>query len=1183
MPSESRIQELLLVWEELHEQGKAPTPEELCRDCPELVEPLRQQVAALRAFDPLLADRTVSAPTDPGESPGLAPGRGSPPAVPGYEILGELGRGGMGVVYKARQTSLKRPVALKMILAGSAAGAQELARFRAEAEAVARLQHPNIVQVHEVGEQNGQPYFSLEFVNGGSLAERLAGKPLSPREAAQLVQTLARAMHYAHQQGIVHRDLKPANILLASGGREPPESAERLLSGGSRPPLPEFVPKITDFGLAKRVHVEEGLTQTGYVLGTPSYMAPEQAEGRHRDVGPGADLYSLGAILYQLLTGRPPFTSSTALGTLRQVLWDEPVPPSWLVAGIPRDLETVCLKCLEKAPARRYGSAQDLAEELGRFLAGRPVRARPVGALGRLTRWARRNPAVAASGGLAAALLVGLTVVSLLFAWRERRHADDLRTALAAERESRYRADYRLAESYRDRGQQRFREGEVNQGILWLARALEAAPDGAGPLRRSLRTSLAGWRFRASSLRAVLPHGDSVQAVALSPNGRTCLTGGLDWTARLWDTATGKPLGPPLRRSGGVNAAAFSPDGKRFLLGGWAKGKGAARLWDVATGRPAGPELAHPRTVWAVAFDPCGQTVLTGGDDGAARLWDPVTGKPRGEPLRHPGPVTAVAFDPRGNTLLTWSQKTVYRWGESSTRPAATPLPLDSDALAVAFHPERGLVLTGTVSGKAQVWDLTTGKPVGQSFPHSTGVWAVAFRPDGRACATASMDQTARVWDLATGRAAGPSQHHPDYVKAVALAPDGQVLATGCRDGFARLWGTPASALPGRRTLSHPGTVGGVDFSADGKLALTRCVDGSVRLWEVATRRLKGRLRHPGPVTAAVFSPDGRTVLTAAKMEARLWEVATGRLQGRPLVHPGWVSRVAFSRGGKFLLTAGGDGTVCRWEGATGRLLGRQVLPHLALWPPLFSPDGETVLTCPRGGFGGAGEGRLWRVDSGRPVGPPLRHQDSLQTAAFSPDGRSCVTGGRDKVAQVWDVATGRSLGPPLPHSGPVTAAAFSPDGKTLVTASSPGSARLWDIATGRPLGAPLTHDGVIYALAFRPDGQAVLAGSYGGTARLWDVATGHLLGPELRHGGKIEAVAFSPDGRVALTAGWDRTAQLWAFPPPLAGPPARLRRWAEVLTGAELDKAGAGQALPAAFWAKRRAEFTEVGGCLMP
>jgi tetratricopeptide (TPR) repeat protein len=338
------------------------------------------------------------------------------PSVPGYEILEELGRGGMGIVYKARQTSLKRLVALKMILAGPHAGPEALARFRAEAEAAARLQHPNIVQIYEVGEHDGRPFLALEIVEGGSLDRALAGTPLPARPAAEMVQTLARAMHAAHQVGIIHRDLKPANVLL----------------GGDRQP------KISDFGLAKHLDSDVSRTQSGAVLGTPSYMAPEQAAGKGKGeaVGPAVDTYALGAILYELLTGRPPFRAATVLATLEQVRSREPVAPSRLQPGLPRDLQTICLKCLHKEPARRYASALEMAEDLGRFLRAEPIRARPVAWHERLAKWTRRKPALAALIAVTVLSLVGAVCGGLVYNAR-------LRATAERAQQQRQRADAR--------------------------------------------------------------------------------------------------------------------------------------------------------------------------------------------------------------------------------------------------------------------------------------------------------------------------------------------------------------------------------------------------------------------------------------------------------------------------------------------------------------------------------------------------------------------------------------------------------------------------------------------------------------------------------------------------------------------------------------------------------------------
>ncbi len=402
MADEARLRRLL---EEILEFGR--TPEDACRDCPELLPEVRARLRVARAVEAELEAMFPTPRVGGGAAPRAEPGL---PRIPGYGVEGILGRGGMGVVYRARHLGLNRPVAIKMLLSGGFAGPPEIARFRREAEAVARLKHAHIVQVYDVGELEGRPYFTMELMEGGSLAQRLGGTPQPAGKAVSLVSTVAAAVQAAHDGGVIHRDLKPANILLAADG----------------------APKVSDFGLARRIDDGPALTLTGATLGTPSYMAPEQAAGMPGAIGPAVDIYALGALLYELLTGRPPFRADTAAETERQVIAEEPALPSRLNAKVPRDLETICMKCLRKDPRQRYPSARELAEDLGRFQRGEPIAARPVGRPERLVRWARRKPATAAL------VLTALAFVAVAFvaAMREAALAAEQR-AEAAKWESR--------------------------------------------------------------------------------------------------------------------------------------------------------------------------------------------------------------------------------------------------------------------------------------------------------------------------------------------------------------------------------------------------------------------------------------------------------------------------------------------------------------------------------------------------------------------------------------------------------------------------------------------------------------------------------------------------------------------------------------------------------------------------
>ncbi len=472
------------------ELGEGPAPEEYLRRFPHLEAALRRQFTVHRLLESSAlhcAPETELAPSTEAVAGDTRPDpAGTPadsPSVPGYEVLEEVGRGGMGVVYKARHTKLNRVVALKVIRSPSD---EVSARFRTEAETAARLQHANIVQIHECGDSISGPYVALEYVGGGSLARKIDGTPLPPREAADLLLPLARAMHYAHGQGIVHRDLKPANVLLQIADCRS-QIAERSQSAICN--LQSTIPKITDFGLAKYVDADSGQTKSGAVLGTPSYMAPEQASGHSREVGPAADVYALGAILYECLTGRPPFKAATAIETMQQVVDVDPVPPRRLQPTLPRDLETICLKCLRKEPHKRYATAEALAVDLGRFLAGEPIRARPVSVWERAMKWARRRPAVAAL------LLLSLTATAAaLVVWAQLTRRLEQEGNAARQREKEATELKQMYEKERDHawGQEAEAKRQRDEVVQLLTNFLDA-------VRNHATAALEGKTARAST------------------------------------------------------------------------------------------------------------------------------------------------------------------------------------------------------------------------------------------------------------------------------------------------------------------------------------------------------------------------------------------------------------------------------------------------------------------------------------------------------------------------------------------------------------------------------------------------------------------------------------------------------------------------------------------------------------
>ncbi|HVS38076.1 MAG TPA: serine/threonine-protein kinase [Gemmataceae bacterium] len=735
---------------------------------------------------------------------GPAPSAVERDSPPGYEILRELGRGGMGVVYQARHVALDRVVALKMILAGGHAGAADLARFKTEAEAVARLQHPNIVQIFEVGEHGGLPFFSLEFCGGGSLDKKLNGTPLPPKEAAALVETLARAMQAAHDKGVIHRDLKPANVLLAEDG----------------------TPKITDFGLAKKLDADLGQTRTGSVMGTPSYMAPEQAGGKSKEMGPLCDVYSLGAILYECLTGRPPFRAATPLDTMMQVVSDDPVPPRQLQSKTPRDLETICLKCLEKQPGRRHATAAELAEDLGRWQRGEPVRAQPPSmgyVLGKQIRRYRTPLTVAAGMLLLLAAVVTTAFVLLLGAWGTAqknfetadKNGRDLKQALGSlNKQLTFSA--RLAAR---RSDAELHAGNLRDSLNWMLNAYELAPRDDPARPRYLRP-IGVWG-RGLSGRAFW-HDDRVTAASFSPDGRLLVTASCDHTARLWDVASGKELQRFLH-DGAVNAASFSPDGRLLVT---ASSDETARVWDLASGKER-QRLQPGGQVYAASFSPDGRLLVTASNDRTAWLWDLASGKEL-QRFQHDQPVVVGA----------------------------------------SFSPDGRTVLTASYDNTARLWDAATGNEL-QRFKHNGGMFGASFSPDGRMVITANFDDAAELWDAA-GKELQSLKHDPlvtsnrvaPKVVGASFSPDGRRVLTACDDGTARLWDV-ASGKELERLL-HAGTVIAASFSPDGAAVVT-ANEKSARVWDVVTATELPRLARKVP------GADNLDVVTmAATRDARI-------------------------------------------------------------------------------------------------------------------------------------------------------------------------------------------------------------------------------------------------------------------------------------------------------------------------
>jgi WD40 repeat protein len=1091
------------VAETLLVQPAAVEPEEGIPDA-ELVEPPapdERAVADTRRDQADVPSARDAVPTA-GLPTGKVPVAGPLGLIGRFQLQTLLGQGAFGRVYRAHDPQLERPVALKVPRFPSD-DPEQAERFLSEARSAARLRHPNIVTVFETGQVGTDYFIASEFVDGTSLAVRLRDKPPTPKRAAQWVRDLAKALHYAHEQGVVHRDIKPANIMVGPRDR----------------------PQLMDFGLAKRVDQEtEG---DGAIVGTPAYMAPEQARGDLRAVGPLSDQYSLGVVLYELLTGRRPFDGPPAV-LLARLLREEPPAPRQLDPYIPRDLEAICLKAMAKRPHLRYHDAEEFALDLQRWLRGEPTRARPVGRAGRVLRWCGRHRLPAAGIGAGVLLLVLAGYLGWVSYHRAVEASKALHDKQLAEGHNRWKDEEKAQEhaaSLYEKGLRQCTQHDLVLGLFTLAEALEtlkAQNVWTPELEQDVRLGLGVYYRELATLRAVVLH-KGVPHHLFSPDGRVFLLLGEGGCGRLFDARTGEPVGGPLRHSAAIRLTLFSPDGKVLVTA--TPDDPLVRLWDPATGKPLGKPLEDRPGVTLLRFSPDGKVLLTGGPK-HLRLWDVATGAAIGEELPAASAPAGVHFSPDSKLLATCAGGKCRLWDAATGHALGEPLevvPGGTAAVEVSFSPDGGTLLLADASFYvAQVWDVAGRRRVGPLFHAPRQFTVLAVSPDGKAVLASASDGSVRLWDAVAGTPLGPAYSSPG-VSVPVFSPDGKTFLARDPSSSAAL--RTHDAVTGARrgpSLVHEAAVSQWLFSPDGQTILTTSADNTAQLWNAIRGAKIGRwLSHSATIRHAAFSPDGKRVVTAgADKTAQVWDAATGQRVGERMDHPSAVTAAAFSPDGKTVLTAAGK-MAQLWDAATGKPSSPALAHGAAVAHAAFSPDGATVLTV------GEKVARLWQAATGKPVGEPLEVDAyASQSVAFSPDGRLLATA-EGTAAHLWATATGKSAGPALELDGRADHVAFSRDGRVLLAAGG-RAARFWEPATGKPVGEPVPLKGALVRVVFAADGRTVFLQDGGGGARLWDPTRGVPAGPPFPYEQERQARLIGPDHRTAVVHTADGSFQLF-------------------------------------------------------
>jgi WD40 repeat protein len=1070
------------------ELGEKPTPEEYIARFPELAESIQTQfeldaaidVGVTQLADPNYVDRSIELPM--------------PTQIGRFHILRELGRGGFGIVYLAHDSQLGRRVALKVPRADIVHSAELRQRFQQEARAAAGLDHPNLVPVYESGEVDSLCYIVSAYCPGINLADWMRGRtePVPFADAARIIRSLADGVQHSHSKGILHRDLKPANVLLvtmdissgSNGGRrsELPSTNRALLSACQ--------PKITDFGLAK-LSGADVQTKTGTTMGTPAYMAPEQATAYKSEVGPAADVYSLGVMLYELLTGRPPFVADSPIEVMLAVQKEEPVPPSRLRQRLPRDLDTICLKCLEKEPHRRYASAKSLAEDLGRYLAGNSIVARPLGVFGRSFRWGRRRPATAALlAMLMLTLTAGVSGIGWQW-WRADNHAHQARVDRDVARLAQRQAGHD-----RDAAQQsQKKEAEALDRHRIIRAYDEWQSDNSQAARDLLRDAVARkdtWEYRYVDRLCNLglfvdEHESAIGGAAFTPDGGTLISASRDGVVLSHDLLSGKTESASILvdRPGSISRMSLNRrDGRQLAT---TTTSGMILIWDLQQRKVATSWKAHnAATYLPLAYSPRGRYLATAAEM-SVKVWD-VAEQKEVHAFRNTHRILDMCWSPDKRFLVysAFAMNSVrireIATGEETKIPTVRWM-----ATSVAFSPDGKRVAWAGIDGLVSVYDATDSFRQIATLSGTPGYQScLAFSPDGRSIVAGSRNGPARMWQVETGQLISTIHGHSSGVRDVAFSPDGSLLATVGADRRIIV-----SDLLDYQEVSSlidftPWRLHAATFSADGRRLLA--ATNQFRLFDVERRSAISTTPVAMAISVAAHPKDDQFAGGDETGKVRILdklgkETASRQMKGYPLA-------LRYVEEGRRLLVAGWDNAVYSW------IPGSTDAPELVLGP-----------------LGGANRRRSWQGDC---------------LAAFSSAGDLLVYVERGQPPVVWDLKTREKLATLEEVPASITSIALDRDGRQLALGGRKGEVQIRDVRSGRLTATLIGHPLELTGLAFTPDGSRLASSAGDGVVKLWDpLAAVEVL--SLRgHATYDSILAFSPDGELCVVGGWDGFLRMW-------------------------------------------------------